>query len=71
MLLKDVLAALSSNLNVNITIMDNNDNTLITFVAPGYASVESDLGERTVNIIKVVSSTALAISLAAADDPTP
>lgn len=66
MLLKDLLAALSSNANVNITLMDNNDNTLITFVASGYASIESDLGDRTVNTVKVNSSTSMTITLAAA-----
>lgn len=65
MLLKDLLEALSSNANVNITLMESNDTALITFVASGYASIESDLGERNVDTIKVNSSTALTISLAA------
>lgn len=66
MLLKDLLAALSSNTNVNITLMDSNDTALITFVASGYASIESDLGDRTVSTVKVNSSTSITITLAAA-----
>lgn len=64
MILIDLLAALSSNTNVNITLMDSNDTALITFGASGYGSIESDLGSRTVDTIKVNGSTSLTISLA-------
>ena len=63
MTLGALLAALSSNANVNITLMDT---ALITFVASGYASIESDLGSRTVSTVKVNSSTSITITLAAA-----
>ena len=66
MTLGALLAALSSNTNVNITLMDSNDTALITFVASGYASIESDLGSRTVSTVKVNSSTSITITLAAA-----
>lgn len=66
MTLGALLAALSSNANVNITLMDSNDTALITFVASGYASIESDLGNRTVSTVKVNSSTSITITLAAA-----
>ena len=66
MTLGALLAALSSNANVNITLMDSNDTALITFVASGYASIESDLGSRTVSTVKVNSSTSMTITLAAA-----
>ena len=66
MTLSALLAALSSNTNVNITLMESNDTQLITFMAGGYASIESDLGARTVDTIKVNTSTSITISLAAA-----
>ena len=66
MTLGALLAALSSNANVNITLMDSNDTALITFVASGYASIERDLGSRTVSTVKVNSSTSITITLAAA-----
>ena len=66
MTLGALLAALSSNANVNITLMDSNDTALITFVASGYASIESDLGSRNVSTVKVNSSTSITITLAAA-----
>lgn len=73
MILSETLAALSNNTNLNITLMDDQDNQLITFNAVGYPSVESDLGTRTVKSIKVSSGTAVVISLKEANnssDPT-
>ena len=63
MILIDLLAALSSNANVNITLMDDNDKVLITFVASGYEAVEDTLGARVVKRIKITSGTAITISL--------
>lgn len=51
MTLSDLLVALAGNAGQFITIVDG-ENDLITFNAAGYASVESDLTERTVaNIV--------------------
>lgn len=72
MTLLETLAALANNTNANITLMDDQDNQLITFNAAGYSSVESDLGTRKVNSIKVASGTSVIISLSAtnAGDPS-
>jgi|P827metagenome_2_1110787.scaffolds.fasta_scaffold02733_2 hypothetical protein len=69
MKLSEVLAALSSN-KISITIMDENDNALITFDAAGYGAVESDLGDRKVGIIKINTATAVTISIKAAENST-
>ena len=77
MKLSDLLAALSSNQAVNITLLDANDNTLITFNATGYKVVDKDLGDRTVKRIKIKMATAVLISIDDAPevepdpDPTP
>lgn len=63
MKLTDLLAALSSNANVNVTLIDGNDNPMITFNAAGYGAVENDLGTRTVKRIKITSGTAVTISI--------
>jgi hypothetical protein len=79
MKLADLLAALSSNTNTSIVLLDSNDNEMITFKAAGYASVNSELGEREVKRIKIatpsysVTSISIRISVedAANNDPTP
>lgn len=43
MKLSDVLKALAGNASLIITIVDSDGNNLISFNAPGYESVESDL----------------------------
>lgn len=65
MKLNDLLSALSSNANVNITLMESNETPLITFGAGGYGSIESDLGNRNVDTVKINSTTSITISLAA------
>ena len=70
MTLAEILAALSSNTNVNITLTDDQDNQLITFNAAGFAAVESDLGTRKVKRIKINSGTAVTIPLEAPDNST-
>lgn len=52
MTLSALLVALSGNEGQFITLVDGETN-LITFNAAGYASVESDLGERTVDSIVI------------------
>lgn len=52
MTLSDLLVALSENNGQYITLVDG-ENELITFNAAGYGSVESDLGERTVDKIVI------------------
>jgi len=70
MTLIETLAALSNNTNVNITLVDDQDNTLITFNAVCYQTVESDLGARVVKYIKVSSGTLLTIALKEANGNT-
>lgn len=72
MILSDLLSALSSNANVNVTLLDSNDNNLITFNAAGYAAVESDLGKRTVKRVKINTAQQVTISVDdAAPEPEP
>lgn len=71
MILSETLAALSNNTAVNITLLDDADNQVITFNAAGYAAVESDLGTRKVKRIKINSGTSVAISMEAADNSNP
>lgn len=63
MILSDLLAALSSNTGVSITLMDDNDNALITFNAAGYGAVESDLGSRKIKRIKINTANSVTISV--------
>lgn len=63
MLLSDLLTALASNAGVNITLMDEDGNVLITFVAPGFASIESDLGTRVVKRIKIRGAKDVAVTI--------
>ena len=66
--LSDLLEALANNSKLYITLADNNSDSLITFNAAGYESVESDLGSRTVKRIKVESPSAVTVIL---EDATP
>lgn len=68
MILSDLLSALSSNSEVKVTLLDSSDNVLISFTAPGYAAIESDLGKRTVKRIKINTAQAVTISI---DDAVP
>lgn len=56
MTLSDVLKSLANNTNLNITLIDKDDNTLVTFGATGYESIESDLQTHEVTKIKIVSA---------------
>lgn len=71
MILSDVLAALSNNTGVNITLMDDSDNTLITFNAAGYGAVESDLGTRNVKRIKINTANSVTVSIEDAETTNP
>lgn len=66
MTLTAVLTALANNAGVSITLMDADGNVLITFMAPGYGSIESDLGERIVKRITVKGAKELIVTLEAA-----
>lgn len=63
MALSDLLVALANNSKLYITLADDSNDALITFNAAGYASVESDLGSRTVKKIKIDSQGAITITL--------
>lgn len=69
MKLSQTLAALSANTAINITLIDDNDAVLITFIAPGYASIESDLGDYVVKYIKVNSAKDITIAIKEPDTP--
>ena len=71
MKLADLLAALSNNTNVDITLLDSKDIKLITFNAAGYVAVESALGKRDVKRIKITSATNVFISVEDEETPTP
>ena len=68
MVLSDLLVALANNTKLFITLEDKNGDAMITFNAVGYSSVESDLGSREVNKIKVETPNAVTITL---EDATP
>ena len=65
MTLTAVLTALANNAGVSITLMDAEGVVLITFMAPGYGSIESDLGERIEKRITVKSAKELTVTLEA------
>lgn len=72
MKLIDFLTALGKddiNPRVNVSILDNEDKPLITYVSSGYASVESDLGTRVVKKIKVNSATLVTVSISDETEP--
>lgn len=56
MRLSDVLRALSNNVNLSVTLINKNEETLVTFNAAGYLSIEDSLQELEVIKIKLVSS---------------
>lgn len=64
MILSDLLVALSGNAKQFITLVDG-ETSLITFNAAGYASVESDITERTVDSILIVDPNNIKIILTA------
>ena len=68
MKLKDLLAALANNQTVNITLIDDNDNILITFGAPGYSTISDDLGNRDVKWIKIVAGNQVTIAVQEANN---
>lgn len=70
MKLSDLLAALSNNENVDVTLLDSKDIKLITFNAAGYVAVESELGKRIVRRIKITSATNVFISVEDAETNT-
>lgn len=56
MKLIDTLKALANNNGLSITLINKNEETLVTFNAAGYMSIESDLQNLEVVKIKIVSS---------------
>ena len=68
MKLSDVLKALANNADLKITLIDSNDAELVTFNAPGYESIETDITERDVKRISIVTATLAKITI---EDATP
>ena len=64
MTLSDLLVALSGNTDQYIKLVDG-ETELITFNAGGYASVESDITERTVDSIVIIDPRTIKIVLTA------
>lgn len=64
MTLLELLALLATNTSLEITLVDSTGDTLITFNAPGYTAIESDLGAYSVTAISVNSKTAIGITIA-------
>ena len=64
MTLSDLLVALADNDKQFITLVDG-EAELITFNAAGYASVESDLGARTVDKVLIADPCRIKILLVA------
>lgn len=64
MTLSQVLTALSNNINTNITLIDTENNPLITFNAPGYAGVDATLTAKIVKSISISSAQAVNITIA-------
>lgn len=56
MKLSDVLKALAANNGMTISIVNADDENLISFNAAGYESVESDLQEHEVKKIQITSA---------------
>lgn len=63
MKLSDLLAALSGNKNLYISLLDDSDNPIITFDAAGYDAVDSDFDERIVKRVKINTPTQITVSL--------
>ena len=71
MKLSALLAALSSNVNVVVTLIDDNDNILVSFGAPGYGTISEDLGNRVVKRVKIVTGTQVTVAVEDAETTTP
>ena len=73
MKLIETLKALSINDSLNVSIIDSDGNTLITFNAKGYESIESDLGNREVKRIRVATGNLITVEITDAEPipPTP
>lgn len=69
MKLSDVLKALANNANVSVTLVDKDENTLVTFGVAGYESIESDLQLHEVVKIKIVGSKEVTLILGDALEP--
>lgn len=72
MQLLSLLIALSQNKNLYITLKDEDGHILIKFEAPGYESVENDLGIRVVKEVNIFSPNAATIVIESGGvGPTP
>lgn len=63
MTLENLLTTLSKNDMLSITLVDNNEEKLITFNVGGYANVENDLFVKIVNKITVESNKSIIIKI--------
>lgn len=72
MKLIDLITAMGDgdlNPKVDVTILDDSDVPLITYLSGGYASIESDLGPRKVKRIKINSATQVTVSISDQTEP--
>ena len=71
MKLIDLLTAMGrDNINpkVNVTVFDNDNNSLITYNAGGYSWVESDLGPKKVKKVQIASAQLVNVFIDKEDD---
>lgn len=69
MKLSGLLAALGNNQDLTLTLLDSNDIKMIGFNAAGYKLIaESDIGNKEVKRIKLISATEVYISVEDNDD---
>ena len=69
MKLSGLLTALGNSQNLKITLLNSNDIKLIEFFASGYALIESDLANKEVKRIKIITATDVYISVEDNDEP--
>ena len=64
MTLLQVLTALANNTTTNITLVDAENNQIITFNASGYEAVDATYTAKVVKAITIISAQAVTISIA-------
>lgn len=69
MKLSSLLTALGNNQDLKLTLLNSNDIKMIDFNASGYKLIaESDIGDKEVKRIKIISATEMYISVEDNDD---
>lgn len=66
MTLGNLLPTLSKNTSLNITLLDDSDNEMITFNAAGWQNIEEDLTQYNVTKITVDSNKLIKVKIVSA-----